>query len=335
MNEVELPKKNAFNFLRLICCIIVIYEHAIVLSGASFVCLGLRSIAVNVFFILSGFWVTQSYFRSSSLKDYWVKRCKKILPQYFLVIFASILFLSFFSSLPLKNYFFNKDVFKYFIANITTLNFIHPTLPGVFNGINDSAVNGSLWTIKIEIGFYIILPLIILFSKKKKSSTVENNEGGYGCEVIIILYLLSVFYRATMPIITERLQLPKSLINQLPAYISYFVSGMFFAFYKNIITQKLNYFVLPCFISFIICFILNLHFIAVLVEPICLTVITLWLGYNLPFSEIGRKLDLSYSLYLVHYPIIMCGIDCGLFETHWFFSLLCVFGLSFLFSFFM
>lgn len=178
MNEAKLPQKNAFNFIRIICCLIVIYEHAVVLSDSSYVCLGLRSIAVNVFFILSGFWVTQSYFRSSSLKDFWLKRCKKIFPQYFLLIMTSIFFLSFFSSLSFRNYFFNKDIFKYFIANVITLNFIHPTLPGVFNGINDSAVNGSLWTIKIEIGFYIILPLIILLSKKKEPSTAENNGGG-------------------------------------------------------------------------------------------------------------------------------------------------------------
>lgn len=178
MNEIELSKKNAFNFIRIICCLIVIYEHAVVLSGSNYVCLGLRSIAVNVFFILSGFWVTQSYFKSSSLKDFWLKRCKKIFPQYFIVIITSILFLSFFSSLSFRNYYFNKDIFKYFIANVTTLNFLHPTLPGVFNGINDSAVNGSLWTIKIEIGFYIILSLIILFSKKKESPIAENNGGG-------------------------------------------------------------------------------------------------------------------------------------------------------------
>lgn len=138
-----------------------------------------------------------------------------------------------------------------------------------------------------------------------------------------------------MPIITERMQLPKSLINQLPAYLSYFVSGMLFAFYKDLLIEKINFFIVPCFIIFIMCFILKLPFITVLLEPVCLAIITLWLGYHLPFTEIGRKLDLSYSMYLVHYPIIMCCLACGLFQIHWFFSLLCVFGISFLFAFFM
>lgn len=71
MEKIVVPKENAFNFLRLICALIVIYEHSVLLSGSKILpCMGLREIAVNVFFILSGFWVTQSYLRSSSVKEY-------------------------------------------------------------------------------------------------------------------------------------------------------------------------------------------------------------------------------------------------------------------------
>ena len=174
MQELKLPKKNAFNFLRLICCLVVIYEHVVVLSEAEFPAL-FRGVAVNIFFILSGFWVTQSYLRSSSVKEYFLKRCKKILPQYLLVVIASAMLLSSFSVYSSSQYFFSKDFLKYLVANISTLNFIHPKLPGVFAGIGDSAVNGSLWTIKVEIGFYIILPLIMLLSKKQENA---NTGGG-------------------------------------------------------------------------------------------------------------------------------------------------------------
>ncbi len=167
ISPVNVSKNNAFNFLRLVCCLIVIYEHCVVLSGADFPCYDLRGIAVNVFFILSGFWVTQSFFKSGSIKEYAIKRFKKILPQYWLVVFVCAVGLSAFSVLPLREYFCGGVFYKYLAANIFTLNFIQPNLPGVFEGLAlNGSVNGSLWTIKIEIGFYILLPFIVFAVKK-------------------------------------------------------------------------------------------------------------------------------------------------------------------------
>lgn len=176
MNTSKLPQ-NSFPFLRLLCALIVLYEHAVVLTGAeNLPCLDLRGIAVNIFFILSGFWVTQSYLKSDSVKKYALKRCKKIFPLYFTVVILCAIFLVFLSSLSFKEYFLNSGFFKYLIANLSTLNFIHPTLPGVFEGmVLGGSVNGSLWTIKVELGFYIILPFIIYLIRKSNS---ENRGGG-------------------------------------------------------------------------------------------------------------------------------------------------------------
>lgn len=167
VSPVNVSKSNAFNFLRLACCLVVIYEHCVVLSGADFPCYDLRGIAVNIFFILSGFWVTQSFLKSGSIKEYAIKRVKKILPQYWLVVFACAVGLSAFSVLPLREYFCDSIFYKYLASNILTLNFIQPNLPGVFEGLAlNGSVNGSLWTIKIEIGFYILLPFIVFAVKK-------------------------------------------------------------------------------------------------------------------------------------------------------------------------
>lgn len=163
----QVPKDNAFNFLRLLCCLVVIYEHSVILSGISLPCLNLRESAVNVFFILSGFWVTLSYIKSSSVKEYALKRCRKIFPQYWTVVVLSAVLLSSFSVLGVKEYFSNSGLYKYLIANILTLNFVHPSLPGVFEGMTlGGSVNGSLWTIKVELGFYIVLPVLIWILSK-------------------------------------------------------------------------------------------------------------------------------------------------------------------------
>lgn len=157
----SVPEGTAFNFLRLACCLVVLYEHCAVLSGVDFPCYDLRGTAVNVFFILSGFWVTQSFLKSGSVKEYAIKRYRKILPQYWLVVLACALALSAFSVLPLREYFCSGGFYKYLAANFSALNFLCPNLPGVFEGLPlGGSVNGSLWTIKVEVGFYLILPLI-------------------------------------------------------------------------------------------------------------------------------------------------------------------------------
>ncbi len=186
ISPVNLSKSNSFNFLRLVCCLIVIYEHCVVLSGVNFPCYDLRGIAVKVFFILSGFWGTQSFLKSDSIKEYAIKRFKKILPQYWMVVLVCAVGLSAFSVLPLREYFCNSVFYKYLAANILTLNFIQPNLPDVFECLDlNGSVNGSLWTIKIEIGFYILLPFIVFAVKSLR----EKFNGG-GTNVLFFLHCM-------------------------------------------------------------------------------------------------------------------------------------------------
>lgn len=46
------------------------------------------------------------------------------------------------------------EVFKYVAANLVFLNFTHPNLPGLFESNSLQAINGALWTLKIEVMFY-------------------------------------------------------------------------------------------------------------------------------------------------------------------------------------
>lgn len=313
MEKIVVPRENAFNFLRLICALIVIYEYSILLSETEVLpCLELKGIAVNVFFILSGFWVTQSYLRSSSVMEYAKKRCKKIFPLYFTVVLLSAVLLVFFSTLPAKDYFTDSGFYKYLIANLSTLNFIHPTLPGVFEGLAlGGSVNGSLWTIKIELGFYIILPFIVYIINKSS----KNQGGKYGNIVLCVLYILSVLYEVFMPVITKSTFLPSSLDNQLPAYISYFVSGMLIVLNWEQVFKKLNILVIPSIIVFTICTIFEIPILSSLFKPITLCLIVMWMAFRFKlFYSVGRRKDYSYSMYLVHYPLIMCFVSLSLFE---------------------
>ena len=180
MQSINIQSKTSFSFLRTILCLLVIYDHTGILTGA-WKSTNLSVVfSVPAFFILSGFWVTKSYLSSGSIKEYFLKRIKKIFPEYFTVVVACAFGFVFFSSLNMHDYFVNAGFVKYLLANISTLNFICNSLPGINAPFG---INGALWTIKVELGFYIILPFILMIIKNKIARDSNDRNGGGGITI--------------------------------------------------------------------------------------------------------------------------------------------------------
>jgi len=299
----QIPKQNAFTAIRIICAIIVVYEHLVVLLDLNIFSANIRNLAVETFFFLSGFWVTRSFFTSKNLLEFFKKRLRKIFPPYLIIIFACAILLVFLSTLDARSYFSDSGFWKYLAANITTLNFLHPDLPGVFDG---HPVNGSLWTIKVELGFYIFLPLIIILclGTHDKVSSVRI------LFVLMTIYFLSLAYVFAIPFFIEKYNLPFSLTYQLPACMRYFATGMFCFFFYDKIYSVLNYLVAPCFILLVLSVIFkNVNFvfyISSIFEPATLAIVVIWSALKArPLFIFSKIYDFSYYLYLFHYPIIM------------------------------
>ena len=299
-NIPVISKENGFTAIRIICALIVLYEHMVVLTGLPLLFLELRGTAVDVFFILSGFWVTRSYFTSDSIFHFYLKRIKKIFPPYLIVVFSSAILLAFISSFSIKDYYTNSGFWKYLAANVITLNFLHPDLPGVFNG---EAVNGSLWTIKIELGFYIILPFILFLCFHNSRSEKKESR----CFVVLfVFYFLSVLYSIFIPRVIDYYHLPSSIQHQLPAFITYFCVGMLSYFFYDKIFPLLNKLVIPSFLILVLSIILDNFYMSIILEPIVLGITVMWLALKCrPLFVLSKVYDFSYWLYLVHYPIIM------------------------------
>ena len=291
----NVPKCNAFNALRILCCFIVIMMHVLDLSGTSSVFRPFFDghVAVCVFFILSGFWVTKSYLSSKNLKEYFLKRTKRIIPMYYISVGGGLLAFAFASELPLKEFFCNPETWKYLFWNGIFLNFMHPTLPGCF-GDKFVAVNGALWTIKIEIAFYIFLPLLIWVLKELKSLKHVNL-------FLLFLYVLSVLYTFLFQRYANFLHFPKQLGNQFPAFVSCFVCGILCLFNLEWIIKKLNLLIVPSI------FVFALHYVSKteVLMPLSLCVICMFFAFRFTaLSSIGEKKDYSYPMYLFHFPLI-------------------------------
>ena len=154
-----LKKGNCFDFLRYFFATSLIIVHFCTLTNSDQFWFVSGTTRVKAFFIMSGFLVFYSYIKKENLKDYIKKRIRRILPPYLLVITLCVILGLFVTNMTIQDYVTSKETYKYLIANFSFLNFIQPTLPGVFESNPIQAVNGSLWTMKVEVMFYVSVPV--------------------------------------------------------------------------------------------------------------------------------------------------------------------------------
>ncbi|MGG7468393.1 acyltransferase family protein [Chryseobacterium arthrosphaerae] len=291
--------KNNFDFIRVLLAFIVFVGHLGALSQSQQLHILTYSpveVAVFSFFIVSGFLIARSYERSSSLKSYAKKRFNRIVPAYLLVVFLCALLLSLVSTLPFSEYFGNTQVYKYLFWNSLFMNFKAPWLPGVFG---NQAVNGALWTLKIEMCFYIAVPLIFLFFGK-------NNK--YRNTSLIILYFLSLIFLNYFEM-TGR----AAISRQLPGSLCYFIGGMLLYFNFDKFIQHKN----TLFIIAMITVWIDLIFNIKLFSPMMISIIVLYIAYSFKFlNNFGKYGDFTYGIYIFHFPIIRVFQTLGLFEDY-------------------
>lgn len=152
-------RSNSFDLLRLAAATAVIVNHQFLVLGRPepqiFDAGGLGFFAVLVFFGLSGGLITRSWERDPRVKSFLFKRCLRIFPALVAVVTLTVLVVGpAFTSLAVREYFFNAMTWKYFRCAILWPG--HSWLPGVF-GTNPypHAVNASLWTLPIEFALYL------------------------------------------------------------------------------------------------------------------------------------------------------------------------------------
>ena len=155
---------NNFNLLRVLAAFAVLYSHSYALTdgkGAgeplrALLGMSLGGVAVDIFFVISGFLVCGSLLRRQSSVDFLKGRFYRVFPALLVMVTLTVLLLGpWLTRLTLTEYFSSKEVFKYFYKNVTLLGGVTYKLPGVFeSNPYPLAVNGSLWTLPQELHMY-------------------------------------------------------------------------------------------------------------------------------------------------------------------------------------
>ncbi len=180
---------NAFELLRVAAALWVLYSHAFALYGLHepVVFEGHASVAVDVFFSISGYLVVQSWVRDADIWRFLLRRSLRIFPGLVVAVLVSIFLIGALATeLKLPEYFSSRQIWAYLISNIG-LTVAEGELPGVFKSNPfPSAVNGSLWTLRYEVLMYALLALLGGICNLLRRPRLMR----VGCMLLLLCFLL-------------------------------------------------------------------------------------------------------------------------------------------------
>lgn len=160
-------RENNFDFLRFFAAALVLFAHSYPLVGRRedeplTLLIGYEkggSIAVGIFFVMSGYLIASSWLASSSPQSFLLKRALRIFPALIVAVLLTTFVLGpLVSQLDLSAYLTENGTWTY-LQNILLVT--RYELPGVFSGNSfPDVVNGSLWTLPLEVLMYIGVMLL-------------------------------------------------------------------------------------------------------------------------------------------------------------------------------
>jgi len=157
-------REDNFAAIRLVAAILVIFGHAFPLTGSvgpGYLGSPVSTLAVKVFFVISGYLICGSWLRDPNVSRYMLRRALRIFPGLIVLCILTVGLVGvLITSAPVRDYLASPATWNYF-SNVLLYPNYH--LPGVFAGnIYPGAVNGSLWTLPVEFAMYLLLPLVLL-----------------------------------------------------------------------------------------------------------------------------------------------------------------------------
>jgi len=163
-------RDNNFNLIRFIAAFGVLFSHSFpLILGSSefepfkmFFGMSLGHMAVDIFFISSGFLIANSLFMKRGLANFMWARFLRIYPGLFVALLFCVFVVGiYFTQYPLWEYLTHIQTYVFLAKNAVLFFGEEQGLPGVFEALPwPGVVNGSLWTLPFEVKAYCLLVLI-------------------------------------------------------------------------------------------------------------------------------------------------------------------------------
>lgn len=304
-----ISRENNFDLLRLVAAIEVLFQHAIshleINNLNKFTNILSHFPGVLMFFTISGFLIFSSFDRNRDLKKYFINRFLRLFPALWFCFLITLGLLLFFNIIAFNDI-FSWTIIKWIFTQVTVFQF---WTPDVLRSWGVGTPNGSLWTIPVELQFYIFLPLIILLFKKIRLV--------YKFLFFIIFSLVYSFYISSKQGMPETLLIKLLGVSIVPYLYCFLTGSMMYLFWnkiKKLIEGKALYWLL-LYIIFNLIFDIKPSYTPVnlqLISNLLLSIVTISLAYTLPKLSLFLKgNDISYGMYIYHMLVINSLISFG------------------------
>jgi peptidoglycan/LPS O-acetylase OafA/YrhL len=296
-------RRNNLEFVRLFLAVVVIFSHSFPLATgtekyeplilATHGQTTAGTIAVNLFFVLSGFLITNSFLSSSSISSYLGKRIRRIYPGFIATMLVGALIVAPLASAssPLNSVAAKVGNFAMSCVRLREFDYLHafPSNPA------PGAINGSLWSISYEFWCYVgvaALGLIGVLARRRVVFAIF-------CLSLVVSFLFAITgWKLSGSFLGAIFGYPPFWARLLPMYLA----GVVFFLYRDRIPHKgsiaagaLGVLVFATYIppGWTVCF------------PLAGTYLLFWFGYHsgIHLEDFGSRGDLSYGTYLYAFPI--------------------------------
>jgi peptidoglycan/LPS O-acetylase OafA/YrhL len=290
---MKVPETNNFTALRLLLALLVVFGHFMTLPGLAPATgiFAYAHFAVSCFFVVSGYLIFASFDKRPAIGDFYIRRLFRIYPLYLAVVVVQALIMAVLAGGIVEN---SSELLRYLGLNLMMANFLAHDIGGLLDGLHNPGINPSLWTLKIEFAFYLLLPLLWVLTRR------------FGLWFLLLLYVASAAYVA----ITLHYGMD-TLAKQLPGQMRFFVVGMALSRYHDRLKFPTWAGIIVAGALFLLCnsyyespFIIPLY-------PLLAGLIMFIFVFRLPL--IPLPFDISYGVYLLHGPLIQFSLLLGIF----------------------
>ncbi len=303
-------KVNNFDLIRLFAAIQVAVFHCYhrydIAIPAAMVPFGWFP-GVPIFFVISGYLISASFERSTSLRTYARNRAMRIFPALWGVLALTVLAMVAFGDFS----FAPRDI-GWLLLQMIGLIFT----PQFLVGFGDGTYNGSLWTIPIELQFYVALPVLYLLLARSRNP----RRGAVLMFAVVLAVGIAVVFLFPA--------LATSHESRIDKLVRYTFVPRFYLFVFGVLLQRLQVHVSPWIrdrgLYWLAAYILfnlvaPIDGLMYMVGELFLALTMISLAYTAPTiaERVLRGNDISYGAYLYHGLLINILIELAFPRNGW------------------
>jgi len=301
-------KGNNLDFLRLVLAALVVYSHSFMLLLGHRAAIRTETfrrlthgwtnggaLAVDAFFVISGFLIVHSWHHSSSAWVFLQKRVARVYPAFIAASLVCLLLVGPLASSPPSHLWKVVSVPGYLFD---ALNLQVDNPPGIFPHNPFHELNTSTWSMIFEFWFYLVIMFLGLLGVYRRPANLLGLLGG-----CLLLYGLQQELR--LPFLDRgdfRWHIPIPFSGHWPKLGCFFFAGVCSYAYRERIPVRGSLLAAAAGVLLISCFLGRGLWLTV---PLCGSYLLLSFAFNsrLQFPRFARYADLSYGVYLYAWPI--------------------------------